>query len=62
MEILFLTIGVSIVMALVFLGAFFWATKSGQYDDNYSPSVRILFDDGIKPDNTLNKKQEPNGN
>ncbi|MEM1121897.1 MAG: cbb3-type cytochrome oxidase assembly protein CcoS, partial [Bacteroidota bacterium] len=25
--------------------AFFWAVKSGQYDDDYTPSVRILFDD-----------------
>jgi len=52
MGILYLTIGVSIIMALAFLGAFFWATKSGQYDDNYSPSVRILFEDEI------NSKQE----
>jgi len=62
MEILFLTIGVSIAMALVFLAAFFWATKSGQYDDNYSPAVRILFDDEINPEPNLTKKQESNGN
>lgn len=32
-------------MALIFLGAFFWANKSGQHEDTYTPSVRILFDD-----------------
>lgn len=47
MEILFLTIGVSTIVAIVFLLAFIWATKAGQYDDGYSPSVRILFDDEL---------------
>lgn len=51
MEILYMTIGVSIILALVFLGAFFWATKSGQYEDDYSPSVRILFEDELKTEN-----------
>ncbi|PIQ08667.1 MAG: cbb3-type cytochrome oxidase assembly protein CcoS, partial [Ignavibacteriales bacterium CG18_big_fil_WC_8_21_14_2_50_31_20] len=32
-------------VALVFLGAYIWAVKSGQYDDKYTPSVRMLFDD-----------------
>jgi cbb3-type cytochrome oxidase maturation protein len=44
-NILFLLIGVSLLAALIFLGLFIWAVKSGQYEDNYTPSVRILFDD-----------------
>jgi cbb3-type cytochrome oxidase maturation protein len=36
---------VSLVIALFFLIGFFWAAKTGQYDDDYTPSVRILFDD-----------------
>ncbi len=36
---------VSLVIALFFLVSFLWATKSGQYDDDYTPSVRILYDD-----------------
>ena len=32
-------------MATGFLIAFFWAVKSGQFEDDYTPSVRILFDD-----------------
>lgn len=42
---MFLLIGVSLIAALVFLFLFVWAVKKGQYDDIYTPSVRILFDD-----------------
>ncbi len=45
MSVILVLIITSIVVAVVFLGAFFWAVKSGQYDDTYSPSVRMLFDD-----------------
>lgn len=57
MGILFLTIGASIIMAIFFLGAFWWSVKSGQYDDDYSPSVRVLFEDEIKSE-TKNQKEE----
>ncbi len=45
MNILYLLVGVSLLAALIFLGVFIWAVKSGQYEDTYSSSVRILFDD-----------------
>lgn len=48
MNIIFLLIGFSVIIALVFLGAFFWANKTKQYEDTYTPSVRILFDDEVK--------------
>lgn len=38
---------VSLVIALFFLVSFFWATKNGQFDDDYTPSVRILFEDEL---------------
>ncbi|MBR8535475.1 cbb3-type cytochrome oxidase assembly protein CcoS [Carboxylicivirga sediminis] len=44
MEIIILLVVASLCVALIFLGLFVWAVKSGQYDDDYSPSVRILFD------------------
>jgi cbb3-type cytochrome oxidase maturation protein len=47
MNIIFFLIGCSILIALIFLGAFFWATRSGQHDDTYTPSVRILFENEI---------------
>lgn len=45
MSVLFVLIAVSMVVAGGFLIGFLWAVKKGQYEDNYSPSVRILFDD-----------------
>ena len=45
MSIIYFLIGCSVLLALVFLAAFFWAQRSGQNDDLYTPSVRILFDD-----------------
>lgn len=48
MSIIFLLIIISIVIAIGFLAAFVWAIKSGQYDDDYTPAIRILFDDEPK--------------
>lgn len=45
MGMIYIMLVVSLVIALFFLVSFFWATKSGQFDDDYAPSVRILFDD-----------------
>ena len=45
MNIIFLLIIVSLLIALGFLGAFFWAVRTGQYDDDHTPAVRMLFDD-----------------
>lgn len=44
MSALFLLISISIIVALVFLVAFIWSVRSGQYDDDYTPSVRMLFE------------------
>ncbi len=45
MNIFYLLIGVSLFAALIFLGAFIWAVRTGQFDDNETPAIRILFDD-----------------
>jgi cbb3-type cytochrome oxidase maturation protein len=42
---LFLLIGISLVVATGFLIAFIVSVKKGQYEDEYTPSVRMLFDD-----------------
>jgi cbb3-type cytochrome oxidase maturation protein len=44
MTILILFIAISMTIALIFLGIFIWSFKSGQYDDTYTPSIRMLFD------------------
>ncbi|MES2809468.1 MAG: cbb3-type cytochrome oxidase assembly protein CcoS [Bacteroidota bacterium] len=45
MTILYLLIGCSVLLALIFLSLFFWAQRSGQNDDLHTPSMRILLDD-----------------
>jgi len=45
MSVIYVLIAVSLILALGFLVAFIWSVKNGQYEDEYSPSVRILFDD-----------------
>ena len=49
MSALFVLIGLSLMAALGFLAAFIWSVRKGQYDDDYTPSVRILFDDIVEP-------------
>ena len=44
MSVMFVLIGFSLLVAIGFLIAFLWSVKKGQYDDDYTPSVRILFD------------------
>lgn len=44
MSVLFVLIGISILVAGGFLLAFLWSVGNGQYDDDYTPSVRMLFD------------------
>jgi cbb3-type cytochrome oxidase maturation protein len=58
MNIFYLLIGVSLFAALIFLGAFIWAVKTGQFDDNETPSIRILFDD----DSTIDEETDSSKN
>lgn len=51
MSVIYLLITISIIVAVLFLFAFIKAVKSGQYDDDYTPSVRMLFDDEIVKEN-----------
>lgn len=53
MKIIILLIVLSLTIAFFFLIAFFWAVGTGQYDDEVTPSIRILFDNppSTKPKN-----------
>lgn len=51
MSVLFILIIVSLTVAASFLLAFIWSVKNGQYEDGYTPSVRMLFDDELKSKN-----------
>ena len=48
MSVIYLLISISIVVGIVFFIAFIRAVKTGQYDDDYTPSVRMLFDDEVQ--------------
>jgi cbb3-type cytochrome oxidase maturation protein len=48
MSVIVLLIIVSVFVAGGFLNAFLWSVRTGQMEDDYTPSVRILFDDEVK--------------
>ena len=57
MSAIFLLIGISLAVAVGFLIAFLWAVKTNQYEDDYTPSVRMLFND-TPSDNNEQKTPE----
>jgi len=60
-SVMFILILASLTVAVGFLIAFLWAVKSGQFEDKYTPKVRILLEDkkktsGDELDSSLNKE------
>lgn len=47
MSVIFILIAFSLLLASGFLLAFLWAARTGQFEDDYTPSIRMLFEDGI---------------
>ncbi|TQD38688.1 cbb3-type cytochrome oxidase assembly protein CcoS [Haloflavibacter putidus] len=47
MSVIYLLLAISVVVAIVFFVVFLFSVKRGQYDDVYTPSVRMLFDDEL---------------
>jgi cbb3-type cytochrome oxidase maturation protein len=60
-SVLVILIFFSILVAGLFLAAFLWSVKTGQYDDDYTPSVRMLFDDEPSSENSSSSINQ-NGN
>ena len=58
MKIILLLIIISLLVAGGFLFAFFWAVKDGQYDDDFTPSMRILIDDDMISPDLIDEKLE----
>ncbi len=58
MEIIIILLPIALLLALAFLIFFIWATKSGQYDDMDTPSLRILFEDNNISKNIREKKRK----
>lgn len=55
MSVILVLVTLSMLVAGSFLGAFIWAMKSGQYEDTFSPSVRMLFEEKTEEDTALKK-------
>jgi cbb3-type cytochrome oxidase maturation protein len=49
MDILYLLIPMSVVLVMTIGGIFWWALRSGQFDDLDAPGHRILMDEEIPP-------------
>jgi cbb3-type cytochrome oxidase maturation protein len=52
MSIIYMLLAVSVIVALVFFVAFIVSVRAGQYDDTYTPSVRMLFEDELVKEDT----------
>ena len=62
MSVIYLLISISIIVAIGFFIAFIRAVKTGQYDDDYTPSVRMLFDDELVVSKNKEAKESVNTN
>ena len=60
MSVIVVLIGASLLVATGFLIAYLWAVKNGQYDDKFTPSVRILFEEEKKSENRNKKSVDRN--
>lgn len=58
MDFLYLMIICSVSLAVVFLVIFIINAKKGQFEDDESPAVRILFDDEVKDNDAEDKPSD----
>lgn len=56
MTIIYMLLAISVFVALIFFALFLFSVKKGQYDDTYTPSVRMLFEDELVKEGTSPKK------
>jgi cbb3-type cytochrome oxidase maturation protein len=59
MSVLYITMGFTVLLAGFFLYLFFKNVKTGQYDDVYTPSVRMLFDDELVSEKSVEEEKNP---
>lgn len=62
MNIIYMLLAISVIVAIGFFIVFIISVKKGQYDDVYTPSVRMLFEDELvskskQKKSTINKNQ-----
>lgn len=56
MSVIYILLAISISVAVLFFAVFVLSVRKGQYDDTYTPSVRMLFEDEL-----VGEKGEPAG-
>jgi cbb3-type cytochrome oxidase maturation protein len=56
---LYLTLPISIIIALVFLGFFIWSVRNGDYEDSETAAERILFDEDQGAADDIEQKSGP---
>ena len=54
MSVIYILLSISLIVAVIFFIAFILAVRNGQFDDSYTPSIRMLFEDELKKE-----KSEP---
>lgn len=62
MSVIYILLTISICVAVGFFIAFIIAVRTGQYDDSYTPSIRMLFEDELKKESTnkpIQKTKKP---
>lgn len=57
MSALYILLAVSLLVAVAFLAAFIWASRTGQFDDTHTPSMRVLGDDVAKTERVVKNKR-----
>ncbi len=60
MSVILILLIASLTVAAAFLAAFIWSVKTGQYDDDYTPSLRMLFDDQSSDHKEINTQEKSN--
>jgi cbb3-type cytochrome oxidase maturation protein len=58
MSVIFIILLASLLIAIGFLIAFIWSVKTNQYEDDYTPSVRMLFENDVKQPTESNLKEK----
>ena len=61
MSVIYILLTVSVIVGVAFFFIFLAAVKSEQYDDSYTPSVRMLFEDELiksKNEQSINSKTD----
>ena len=60
MSVIYVLLTISIIVAIGFFTAFIISVRSGQYDDSYTPSVRMLFEDELVKDTSSTNIENEN--